>query len=375
MQTRIWRMICVAAFLFGFVSSAQAQSIKLLAPNVGWMVANRNQILWTTDDGANWKNITPHAPKGTVISAVFFLDTYRGWALLTSGEPDVPGGTQLNLAYTGDSGTSWSFKRVKLSPRKYSASDVLNGRSIVFADSRHGWLALRAGMSAAFQGVGVLLTTSDAGESWKLATATGWKKYDVIGPMVMLSPQTGWMVGAGANEPLLVTRDGGWTWQAVQLDSPVKTEQMREYDRRFEAFQTGFRRPLSPQAAKLAAKAPQHASYAAYDLPAFKDPQHGYICVTYPGVIVLFETEDGGVSWKPDRVVTGLQEHQDGMRVASALVDSTWITSKATQQSLPQLRMLQPGDHAVLNVPGAGDFGVSRISFFFADPRLGLHCR
>ena len=93
MQTGIWRTLCVAAFLFGFVSSAQAQSIKLLAPNVGWMVANRNQILWTTDDGVNWKNITPHAPKGTVISAVFFLDTYRGWALLTYGEPDVPGGT------------------------------------------------------------------------------------------------------------------------------------------------------------------------------------------------------------------------------------------------------------------------------------------
>ena len=370
MRLRTKWALLVIGMLFGLASTSQAQSVKLLAPNVGWMVPSRDEVLWTTDGGTSWKNITPPEARDGVISALFFLDTHRGWVLLAHGEPDIPGGTQLDLGRTEDAGGTWSMKHMILPARKYSASDVLNGGTLTFVDSLHGWLALRAGVSAGFQGMGVLLVTSDGGETWKLATATGFDKYDVVGQMVMVTPQEGWLVGGGANEPLLVTRDGGFTWQTIDIEPPVKTDQMRQYDRRFEVFQHGFRQGLSPAAAKLAARAPQHASYAAYDLPTFIDSETWPYIGNLPGRVVLFETDDGGVSWKADRIITGLPQHQDGKIVASALKGSTWITGTAKQRILPELRMLGSSDHAATNsATGSENFGISRLSF--ATPSQG----
>ena len=184
------------------------------------------------------------------------------------------------------------------------------GGWLAFADPNHGWLALGSGLTAESQG-GAVLATSDGGKSWEYTDTPD----SVAGPMVMVTPQFGWLVGGGAgNDELLVTRDGAKTWQTVELESPVKTDLMRKYDRNLDQFEQSFYQALPPAAAKLARKEPQHRFYAAYDLPTFEDPKHGYVCVTYPGVVVLFATEDGGVTWKPDRVLTGLQDDQMGGR-------------------------------------------------------------
>ena len=92
--------------------------------------------------------------------------------------------------------------------------------------------------------------------------------HDEIGPMLMLTPGQGWMVSGGANNELLVTRDGAKTWQRIELESPVKTDQMREYDRNLEQLQRLI------AGTKLASmQPPQHpSSYAAYDLPHSRIP-------------------------------------------------------------------------------------------------------
>jgi len=358
--------------------------MKLLAPNVGWALSMR-RLLWTDNGGASWKNITPPTPTDLTtsetpddvgISSVFFLDTNRGWVLLAHGEPDVPGGLKFDLASTNNAGDSWSIRHVTIAERKYSGSDILGGAILAFADSAHGWLALRDHMGAAFGGMGLLLKTSDAGETWKLATDTGWNRDDTIGPMLMQTPQQGWMVDGGANEQLLGTHDGGRTWQKIDLDSPVKTDLMRKYDRSFEQFQNFehfqslFQPTLPPAAPKLARKEPQHPSYAAYDLPKFEDPKHGYISVTYPGVIVLYKTDDGGVSWKTDRVLTGLMEQETGWKAASIVVASTWITSSVSKNGMPQLRKLGPNDHhETITAPVPEDFNIFQMSF--ATPSQG----
>src|SRR5208282_6343462 len=233
---------------------------------------------------------------------------------------------------------------------------------LAFADSSHGWMALRAGLSSAFQGTGTLLVTSDGGANWKLATATGWDKYDIVGPMLMVTPQFGWLVGAGASAPLLVTRDGGRTWHGVELESPVKTDQMREYDKRSATFWNSFEQAIPPAAAKLAAKPPQHESYAAYDLPDFSDPKHGHIRVTYPGVVVLFATDDGGVTWKPDRVIEGRPVGP------SAVVDSKWITVKVPRNGSPSLVKVAPETPAEMGAQsGPEALPAHEISFVTAN--------
>jgi hypothetical protein len=59
-------------------------SMKLLAPGVGW-VERGGRFYWTTDNGANWKDITPPASSDLDehISDFYFLDSQRGWALLS----------------------------------------------------------------------------------------------------------------------------------------------------------------------------------------------------------------------------------------------------------------------------------------------------
>jgi photosystem II stability/assembly factor-like uncharacterized protein len=79
---------------------------------------------------------------------------------------------------------------------------------------------------------------------------------------------------------------------------------------------------------------------------------------------VLFATADGGVTWKPDRVLTGLHEHQQGAVVVSAMADSTWITGRVPRHGTPQLTKLGPGASATdSTMPAPEESGVSQMSF------------
>jgi photosystem II stability/assembly factor-like uncharacterized protein len=334
--------------------------MKLLAPDVGWALS-MGRLMWTSSDGTEWKDITPPAAKDGLISAVFFLDTNRGWVLLEHGEPDIPFGLRLDLATTDDSGAAWSVEPCG------SNSGV---ESLTFVDASHGWLAFYGGRNSLSSGYGTVLATSDGGRSWgPTHLRNHFHHQSPSGPMLMITQQFGWMVAGG--DSLYVTRDGGKTWQRIELESPVKTDQMREYDRNFEQFERSFQ-ALPPAAAKLARERAQaeDRSYATYDLPTFEDPKHGYICVTYPGVVVLFATADGGVTWKPDRVLTGLQEHSEGEKVESAVADSTWITARVPKNGLPQLTKLGPGASVTdTTMPAPEESGVSQMSF--ATPSQG----
>ena len=137
----------------------------------------------------------------------------------------------------------------------------------------------------------------------------------------MVTLQFGWMVGGGGgDEELYVTRDGAKTWQSIELEPPAETEEMREHMARLQLFERSFH--------PSGRATPRYSSGASYDLPTFKDPKHGYVSVTYPGVTVLFATDDGGVTWKPDRVVEGRPIG------ASAVVDSNWITVRVAKDGM-----------------------------------------
>ncbi len=343
MRTRISRVLYVATLLLSLSSLASAQSMKLLAPGVGWIFRVRDEVLWTSDGGKNWKNITPPVPTDSVISSIFFLDTEHGWVLVMRGEPGIPHGLEFDLCSTDNAGATWLVEPLRI-PERLLGSPFGGGASLAFADRRHGWLTLFGGTTPISQGYGSVLATSDGGRTWSYTPGT---PDSVAGATMMVTPQFGWLVGGPMRDELYVTRDGARSWQRVVLESPLKTPLIEKYDRNQARFQESFMRNLSPAEAAYAMKnqQPQDHTYAAYDLPTFKDSKHGYICVTYPDLAVLFRTEDSGVTWKSDRVIRGLAEHQGGAMVVSAVADSTWITGKAPTTGLPQLKLLGPGDH------------------------------
>jgi photosystem II stability/assembly factor-like uncharacterized protein len=165
MRARIWGVLNVAGVLLGLASAVQAQSFKLLAPNVGWMSRGRGQLLWTTDGGHNWKDITPPMREDVETSAVFFLDTKLGWIPLAHGSVDLPGNLHYELARTVDGGNTWSVQGLNL-PRWSSRALFNGGAWLAFADPNHGLLALATGLTPISAGRGALFATSDGGVSW-----------------------------------------------------------------------------------------------------------------------------------------------------------------------------------------------------------------
>ncbi len=303
--------------------------MKLLAPGVGW--AQRGEgLYWTTDNGANWKYITPPSrDSGEHIADIFFLDAHHGWVLFAEyGEPEC----KFDLAYTGDTGATWSFGRVT------GAGGLAPSGRIAFANEKNGWMVLNAA-TAAFS-AGTLLLTSDGGRTWRDSpTDPGGQ-----GPISLVTPEEGWMVSEDdeeefANEELYVTRDGAKSWQKVSLPAPKE---------------------IHP------------AIYPSADVPVFEDNKHGFVAVTYSGgygnksAAVLFATQDGGRTWKPDRILANLEEGSVGDRVPSTVVNSTWITVRVSAHR-PSLTALSAGGRVRANIDAvshrSGYFQVQQLSF------------
>jgi len=137
-----------------------------------------------------------------------------------------------------------------------SASKYILER-VCFADEKHGWCVggwVRPPDCAIVGGMGIILATSDGGESWRTQWEGkgGWL-YDVC----FVSPTTGWAVGEyGA---VLKTTDGGRTW--IHLTN------------------TGTRNCL-------------------YSV-CFVDEQHGWVVGERETIL---HTDDGGATWRRQTV-------------------------------------------------------------------------
>ena len=149
--------------------------------------------------------------------------------------------------------------------------------------TRHGWMILNSARAttSAFR-AGALLVTSDGGRNWR---DTHDDDPGGQGPVVLLTSEEGWMAGGEHDEDLYVTRDGAKSWQTISLPAPKELSS---------------------------------AKFSTADVPVFEDSKHGFVAVTYTeghqSGAVLFTTDDGGRSWKPDRILSGLEETSEGHR-------------------------------------------------------------
>lgn len=297
--------------------TTQITAIKLLTAQVGWAmtrVGHKTHLVWTTNGGRDWKDITPQLPsprsdsqgqpRVELISSAFFLNTKLGWVLFSYYDQPQ---SQFNLASTTNSGRTWTIMPVAIPHWDRKQAPVRAAVDLKFADPAHGWLVLARESGPLFR-FGELLVTSDGGRSWKPAA----NDPGIQGLVALASPSVGFLAGGPADEDLYITRDGARSWRKVTLDAPKEVG--------------------SP-------------TWTTYDVPIFLDSKHGFVAVTYShagskSAAVLFETRDGGFSWKADRMLTNLPETTGGGKVASTIADSTWIVALATTKKPPASPLL-----------------------------------
>ena len=272
-------------------SAQQIQSMKLLSAQIGWATSG-NHLYWTTDDGAHWKDIAPpmSSKLEESIADVFFLDTSTGWVVLSYGNDE---GQQFRLASTSNAGANWSSSPIKLPWARY-ADDFMDRARVFFLDSLHGWVDLRVYSSSAFKPA-LLLATEDGGKTWKAPTDDSGR----AGKFCFFSLKDGVLAGGPADTELWVTHDSLKSWQQLELKVPPGSS-------------------------------PADADFPTYGEPICKDAKSGFLPVTFSGseegsVLVLFVTDDGGHTWKPDRTRSSLELKSPGQTVVATVVGSDLI--------------------------------------------------
>lgn len=385
LRARFFRLLLIVALISGASSSAwaRARSIKMLAPDVGWVTTSeeyggRGRLFWTSDGGTHWRDITPNPfdterqpaafNSGNVqperITSVFFLDTHRGWVLFCCGQSDstdaedaVP---RFDLAMTTDSGATWSIARVAIPADIRDNVKYADGGEVQFADSLHGWMNLTAcqfGHTCLSQAI----ATSDGGRTWRPVEEGPPGGAD---PFSLVTPSFGWQVsipngwvGDDENAELYVTHNGSKDWDQVSVPFPNKMLS--------SAFAKG-----------------SHPSAYYHDLPTYRDSRHGYLPVTYidendnwKSAIVLFETADAGHSWQPIRSITNLYLQGMNASYSVAVADSTLIAATSSQNE-NQVTLSKDGPDRRTDTDISSCFntrlgGLASAQLSFATPKQG----
>lgn len=277
--------------------------MKLLSPGTGWWIVTGPRLLWTNDNGAHWKDITPRLPfipkLATTLRIVFFRDTSEGWAIVSHQEP-IDNGTPeahreqrtiYSIVHTKNSGQSWDALPLNYPPLPKWEQDWLDGpASLYFLDSLHGWLDI--GFQSMFH-PGKLLATDDGGQTWN------WVGSPIhSGPVFFNSLEDGWLISNWGADQLYVTHDGAKTWTEVGLKLP-----------------TGVGSRVRP---------------IFLEMPQFQNDRNGYLAVEYagpegtPSKLVVYQTQSGGMSWQP------LKTFPMPLNASFALTDSIVVLPTGT---------------------------------------------
>jgi len=330
-----WLAVTVVG-LFGVLQlSAQSnkgrlETMKLLTSNAGW-ASTAHRVFRTADGGAHWRDITPETKVENQVASVFFLDSSTGWVLLSQ---PAEARTRFLVAATTNGGESWSINPV---PTPESDIQLASGGRIDFVDPTNGWMNLDVESSSNFR-LGLTMKTNNGGKTWGVPVSrTG---PGVAGSLRFINERDGWLAGGPGNEHLYETRDGAMNWHEVIVQAPL-------------------------QAAT--------ALSAVYDLPVFRDNMHGLLPVTFSrpehsdSALAFYATNDGGNTWRVERIRTGLPDAYVGRPFPSAIVGKSSIIAVASDSRISTTTACPSSNHTFPTRSMAKVCCVSQISFVDRD--------
>lgn len=325
----------------GSVPCVSAQ-MKLLSQQTGWFV-EFGRLLWTSDSGANWKDITPSEPtllKGARLGGVFFLNSSEGWVTLSCPEPVAAPTPQAlasrktlyRIAHTENGGATWDAWPLSYPALPDSVQETFGGPvSLYLLDSAHGWL------DVTFQSMfdpGRLLATDDGGHTWK------WVNSPIhSGPLYFHTLNDGWIISNYGGRQLYVTHDGAKSWRETRLKAPSE---------------------LGSQA------------YAEFlEMPFFMGRQDGYLAVNYYGpgysspTLVIYSTGSGGRYWQQLKSVPASMETHVGLTNSAVILPTN---SGASEPSTERVSLANPSRPS-RPVTSQDHSGI--VSFSFLDDKDG----
>ena len=297
----------------------------MVSATTGWVSGVGQPMQRTTDGGAHWRYADPasYSYVSSQFDATFFLDGNHAW-LTTS---DASNSLLIAVFATADGGKTW---------RKGASVDVgvtYRVPRLYFSDPAHGWMLVQSASPTRTEDD--LYGSVDGGMHWvRLATNTHDTDTTCDWTGVSFSsPLDGWIglsCPAGNSTALLGTHDGGTTWfaqsgpqAAAGLSCPCSLDVPTVLDRTHSvALVYSFAPGATSANERLVMTADGGNTWQPLTSPGevifvynFVDPKHGWAVAgsaaifgrdasgrfpVQPGVKVpLYRTDDGGLTWVP----------------------------------------------------------------------------
>jgi photosystem II stability/assembly factor-like uncharacterized protein len=188
------------------------KALRMLDHSKGWALTEQN-ILFTSDGGQNWKDVTPSGSAyGKDAIGDFMSDKYA-WIVSTAQPID----NSVNVLRTSDGGQHWQTSTIAVS--EVSVVDAPH-----FLTTQEGFLELGTfgGPGAGSEAVGIFHTT-DGGQNWTEVSDTehaGGLPHGGLKTGISFKDKlNGWATGEDASSTpwLYMTHDGGHTWSLQSL--------------------------------------------------------------------------------------------------------------------------------------------------------------
>jgi len=252
-------------------------SIHMVNTMTGWAL-NQGFLLRTVDGGISWTNVTPKGINSLNEGTLSVYDTQTVWVVFNKELS-----TSITVYRTSDGGQIWESAEINTTP--------YHGRvtSLDFVDSTHGWLLTSYDVSMGSESIEVF-QTNDGGASWNSnASAIINEKMSNNLPLagskngvIFANQKNGWLTGFSHADGiwLYTTSNGGLTWSPKTIVTP-------------QGYHT-------------------EGGSVSTEPPQFFEQKEGVLPVEFrgqkPPALILYKTEDGGMSWIPTTPVQTPQE-------------------------------------------------------------------
>ncbi len=299
--------------------SARVSKMQLVTPTSGWALTPEG-LLWTSDGGTTWRDISPGSVSGHApIAGVGFFG-HHGWVMRERYQRQA---CSLVVDRTANNGKSWTRAIAAREPIDCSGDTV----DISSPDARSVFAMAQC---ACLLGGGNLLASHDGGRTWEApGQGTG-------GVITFISSTDGWATGGTTGPtPLWRTTTGGTTWSTQHIARPSNV--------RGQAY---------------------------YTAPSFTSPTTGWLEVTYASStshVAWYHTTDRGNRWRLATVITVAGDASD-RTVVSAVTPGDRLLTVLNRRLLSTAN----GHTSTIQLPHRVSSDTRAVtSLDFATPTLG----